>query len=112
MNIKIIRATSITSCLSILAVTTPIGALAETYSAICEGEEDCTITVSPRGISGPNGFIPAGGVIQWYQGGEGDTHSAEEAVAGGVGGSVVGTILGSIATCCQLFCVLLVSLEA
>ena len=99
MNLSIKRAASITSCLSILAVTTPIGALAEIYSAICEGEKDCTITVSPQGISGPNGFIPAGGVIQWYQGGEGDTHKAGESLAGGVTGAVAGTILGSIATC-------------
>ena len=74
-------------------------ALANTYDALCNGDINCSISVSPQGVSGPSGFIPSGGVVQWYQGGEGETNNTGASVAGGVAGAAGGAVVGALATC-------------
>ena len=74
-------------------------ALANTYDALCSGDINCSISVSPQGVSGPSGFIPSGGVVQWYQGGEGETNNTGASVAGGVAGAAGGAVVGALATC-------------
>ena len=74
-------------------------ALAYSYDALCAGDINCAISVSPQGVSGPGGFIPSGGVVQWYQGGEGETHNTGASVAGGVAGAAGGAMVGALATC-------------
>ena len=81
------------------AVSIQGAAIANTYDALCSGDINCVISINPQGVSGPQGFIPAGGVVQWYQGGEGDTNNAAASVAGGVAGAVGGTVVGSLAMC-------------
>ena len=49
--------------------------------------------------SGPSGFIPSGGVVQWYQGGEGETNNTGASVAGGVAAAVAAVgVVGSVPT--------------
>jgi hypothetical protein len=75
-------------------------AMANTYDAYCgAGKNGCKVTIDSRGVSTPSGFIPAGGVLQWYQGGEGDTENVAASVAGGTAGGLAGAVVGSAALC-------------
>ena len=67
------------------------------YDALCENI-DCKIVLGGKGITGPQGFIPAHRVVQWYTGGGVDHNRAAQAVGTG-GGAVGGAIIGGLATC-------------
>lgn len=67
------------------------------YDALCENL-DCKIVLAGKGVTGPQGFIPAHRVVQWYTGGGEEHNRAAQAVGVG-GGSVGGAIVGGIATC-------------
>ena len=67
------------------------------YDALCENL-DCKIVLAGKGVTGPQGFIPAHRVVQWYTGGGEDHNRAAQAVGTG-GGAVGGAIVGGLATC-------------
>lgn len=67
------------------------------YDALCESV-NCKIVLAGNGVTGPQGFIPAHRVVQWYTGGGVDHNRAAQAVGAGAG-SVGGAIVGGIATC-------------
>lgn len=77
--------------LAALLISSPISAFGATYDALCEGA-NCQISVSGKGIGGPEGFIPAELVSKWSVGQDKGYH-AGKGVAGGVGGAIAGGIL-------------------
>ena len=79
---------------SILAITSPLSVVAATYDALCEGS-GCQISVSGKGIGGPDGFIPAELVSKWSVGQSSGYHGGK-GVAGGLGGATAGAIAGGL----------------
>lgn len=98
---KKMRSTAVASLAAVAGIVTVQGvAMANTYDAYCgAGKNGCKVTIDSRGVSSPSGFIPAGGVLQWYQGGEGDTENVAASVAGGTAGGLAGAVVGSAALC-------------
>jgi len=80
--------------LAVLLISSPISAFAATYDALCEGS-NCQISVSGRGIGGPEGFIPAELISKWSVGQNTGYHGGK-GVAGGLGGATAGAIAGGI----------------
>ena len=97
---KLLKAKAVASLAATAGIFALQGAaIANTYDALCSGDVNCAISLTPQGVSGPAGFIPSGGVVQWYQGGEGETNNTGAAVAGGVAGAAGGALVGALATC-------------
>lgn len=92
------RLTTVAMAATILLSVSEGSALAGTYEALC-GDLNCRITIDARGVTTPNGLLPAQGVIQWYVGGEGEAYKAAEGVAGSVAGGASGAVVGAVATC-------------
>ncbi len=70
---------------------------AGTYKALCD-EVSCAIVLNAKGITGPEGFMPAHRVVQWFQGG-GPYVNKSAAAAGAGAGGIGGAVIGGIATC-------------
>ncbi len=67
------------------------------YEALCD-ESNCKIKLSAKGFSGPEGFMPAHRIVQWYQGGGAEINKST-AAAGAGAGAIGGAVVGGLATC-------------
>ena len=97
------------STLLITGLTTPIASHAEIYNALCNEANssnnrnsstiqvnNCQITLSEEGFTGPIDFIPKGNITQWYSVRQDDNLLI--GVAGTAGGTYAGAFAG-IAAC-------------
>ena len=71
--------------------------LAGVYKALCN-EVSCSITLDAKGITTPDGFMPAHRIVQWFKGGGPEINSSNAAAGAGAGG-IGGAVIGGMATC-------------
>ncbi len=71
--------------------------IAGVYKALCD-EVPCSIALEAKGITTPEGFMPAHRIVQWFQGG-GPKLNKSAAAAGAGAGGIGGAVIGGIATC-------------
>ena len=79
----------------------PIAAGADTYDALCS-ENDCKITITEFGFSGPKGFISKDKINQWYTGE--DEYNLALGTAGGAAGGTAGLAVATAACMTGIFC--------
>ena len=71
------------------------------YKALCN-DVDCKISITEKGFSGPNGFVDADKIYQWYIGS--DSYNVPLGATGGVVGGSVGFAAGTVACFSGVFC--------